>query len=174
MLLGSITIDDQGEIDPSSSGAALVLYNLIKSIQPPGPDPESPPADWDQSAAAWRDTMKPYMVKLRRAWAREATAHASLVATRVLSTVTGTTTLTAAADMVLAGTRAAAFSVTLPSNAPVGATVDIVDQSGQGATYPITIAAPVGESIAGATPLNTAFGSRKAVKTAATAWRVFT
>lgn len=81
MPVGTITIDDTGAA--SGTGAARELYELIAEVQQaykPLTDPEEPDADFDGSKAEWKAAMLPFVVRVKRAWAREAIAHARAMA----------------------------------------------------------------------------------------------
>lgn len=82
MSIGSVTIDDNG--NASGSGTALDLYNEILALETaasPLPDPNTPDSDWDGTAAAWKAEILPLVVKIKRAWARQATEHATILGT---------------------------------------------------------------------------------------------
>jgi hypothetical protein len=81
MPVGTVAVDDNAVV--TGSGASLELFNFIQTEQTaanPLPDPNNPDADWDGTAEEWRMLMLEHTVKVRRAWAREAIAHAKAVA----------------------------------------------------------------------------------------------
>lgn len=72
-------------------------------------------------------------------------------------------------------TTGAAAAVVLPVNAPVNFRVLVMDVSGSGAANNISVTAPAGQTInlgAGASIINTNFGSREYVRLSATNWGV--
>jgi hypothetical protein len=80
-MSGTVAVDDDGNV--TGGGIALALYTAIEAQQTaarPLPDPNVPDDDWDDGAASWRAAMLDIVVKTRRAWAREALAHASVLA----------------------------------------------------------------------------------------------
>ena len=78
--LGSVTIADDGTV--TGTGATRLIFDEIAAAQTaanPLPDPDKPDADWDESAAKWKATILPMVVKMKRSWAREAAAHAKAI-----------------------------------------------------------------------------------------------
>lgn len=78
--IGSVTVADDGTV--TGSGATKLVFDEIAAVEMaanPLPDPDKPDDDWDGSAKAWRDTVRPMVVKILRSWAREAFAHAKAI-----------------------------------------------------------------------------------------------
>lgn len=151
MQAGSVSIDVNGAA--TGSGAALALYNAISTIQQadnPLPNPDVKDDDFDGTAREWHDTMLAQNVKVKKAWAREAQAHANVLGQRTIRNTTVTGNLTLDDDLVCVGTRVGNIVLTLPASAPIGAEFDVAEVGGD-ILHSITLAAPVGETIAGAT-----------------------
>jgi hypothetical protein len=79
--VADVVIDDSGNVS-AGSGVPLALFNSILAYQTadnPLPDPATPDADWDAPAADWAEAMTEVVVKIKRAWAREANAHGAVL-----------------------------------------------------------------------------------------------
>lgn len=172
MIVGSVTIDDAGVA--TGSGAAKRLYDKIAVVEQaanPLPDPNNPDDDFDGTALDWRNDMLPFVVKVKRGWARQANEHAEILAPRVIRRVTADTTATADDDIISVGTRAGVVTVTITAGLPVGSELEVVDESGQGATFAVAFAASGGESLAGPS-LTTNYAGRRLRKITSTLWLI--
>lgn len=169
-MSGSVSIDDNG--NATGSGDALALYNSILAVETaanPLADPNAPDADWDDTQAAWSALVTPINVRIKRAWAREAQAHADVLSGgNVLQSLAVTGDVLIGSSVVVAPTRAGSIVLTLPASAPVGHSVDIVEVSGA-VVFTVTIAPPGGESLAGFTTI-AALARRTFLKWDATNW----
>lgn len=76
---GTVTVDSNGNV--TGSGQALALYNAISSEEQadnPLPDPTTPPAGWEGTLASWAKTATDVSIKIKKSWARQARACASI------------------------------------------------------------------------------------------------
>ncbi len=74
---GTVTIDDKGEAH--GEGHALGLYHAIlaeESAAKPLADPATPDPDWEGTPEDWAELITALNVKMKRAWACTARAHA--------------------------------------------------------------------------------------------------
>lgn len=170
MIVGTVAVDDNGVV--TGSGAARRLYDAILAAEGASlPNPDAPDDDWEDTAAAWKAAMTPFVVKSKKAYARTALEHATALARSTPTNVSASTVLGLNNELVVVGTRAAAVSLTLPAAAEVGDEVQVVDGSGQAASFAISFVAPSGQTVVGAAITN-AYGRRAALKVSATAWVV--
>lgn len=76
---GTVTVDSSGNV--TGSGQALALYNAISNEEQadnPLPNPAVMPPGWDGTLASWVSVSTDIMVKIKRSWARQARAIASI------------------------------------------------------------------------------------------------
>lgn len=171
-MSGTVSVDDAGAV--TGTGDALALYNQIETIQVadnPLPDPTTPDDDWDQGAEAWSRMILPMVVKMKRAWAREALAHANIFrgdGPRIVESLAATADIGLTSEIVVSPTRAAPTTLTLPASAPVGHLVEVIEV-GNDAAHALTVAAPGGESLAGLTAVGVLL-RRTYIKWDATNW----
>ncbi len=154
MSIGTVTVGDDGAV--TGSGDCLALYDSISAFAVaanPLPDPDHPDHDWDGPAEEWRVTMLDIVIKIKRGWAREASAHAAILGRRGgLShrAVTTTGPILAADEYVACGVKAAGITLTLPVAAdgvPLGKGIIVADAAGEAAAKHITVAPGGGETI---------------------------
>jgi hypothetical protein len=166
---GSVTVDDAGEV--TGSGIAMLLYEAIEDVEEATgnlPDPNLPDDDWDGSAAEWYTTMSAQLVKVRRAWARTAIAHAETFGVRTFRSMTATGSLTGNDDTILCPARVSSTVLTMPVGMPVGTYFDIIEV-GNDVVHSLTLAAPMGETIVGVTTV-AVLTHRTVVKISTTEW----
>lgn len=78
-VAGTVSVDALGNV--TGSGQALALYTAIateEQAETPLPDPSSPPDDWEGTQQAWANLVGPIAVKIKKSWARQARAIATI------------------------------------------------------------------------------------------------
>lgn len=176
MAAGSVTVDDSGTA--TGDGDALALYTAMLAAETavsPFPDPENPPDDYVGNQAQWAAAVTPQILKMKRAFARIATYHASVFHRdpRVRTTnVTGA--IAADEEFLVVGSHSPGITLTVPAGLPVGRAFEVKDAVGEGATKPITVAFSGGETVdgSGTIPTTLAYQCLSFVKITSALWSV--
>ncbi len=174
MPAGTVSVDDNGVV--TGSGDAKTLYDTIEAAEiavSPLPNPAVKPPDFEGTALAWLQAVKPLMVRIKRAWARQALAIATVLhRDRKLRAVNATGPITSADEFVSVTARAGAIVLTIDAGIPVGKELVVVDASGEGVAKPITVAGGGGELIDGAANIiiGAAYGGIHLTKTVSGGW----
>ncbi len=180
MSIGTVSVGDDAAV--TGSGDCLALYNSISSIAVaahPLPNPDHKDDDFDGTAAEWHATMLDIVVKIKRGWAREATAHATILGRRGGQShraVTTTGPILPTDEYVACGVKLAGITLTLPVAADgvaLGKGIIVADAAGEAGTRSISVISGAGETInhsASAFVLNTNDIQVHLFKSTATNW----